>query len=38
MYAMMWQAVGVSYGELVDRLIALAIARHDRRRRRRGEA
>ncbi|HEY8292418.1 MAG TPA: D-alanine--D-alanine ligase family protein [Thermomicrobiales bacterium] len=38
MYAMMWQAVGVSYSELVDRLIALAIARHDRRRRRRGEA
>lgn len=38
MYAMMWQAVGVSYGELVDRLIALAITRHDRRRRRRGEA
>ncbi len=38
MYAMMWQAVGVSYGELVDRLITLAIARHDRRRRRRGEA
>ncbi len=38
MYAMMWQAVGVSYGELVDRLIALAIERHDRRRRRRGEA
>lgn len=37
MYAMMWQAVGVSYGELVDRLIALAIERHDRRRRRRGE-
>ncbi len=37
MYAMMWQAVGVSYGELVDQLIALAIARHDRRRRRRGE-
>jgi D-alanine-D-alanine ligase len=38
MYAMMWQAVGLSYGELVDRLIALAIERHDRRRRRRGEA
>ncbi len=38
MYAMMWQAVGVSYGELVDRLIALALARHERRRRRRREA
>jgi D-alanine-D-alanine ligase len=38
MYAMMWQAVGLSYGELVDRLITLAIERHDRRRRRRGEA
>jgi D-alanine-D-alanine ligase len=38
MYAMMWQAVGLSYSELVDRLIALAIERHDRRRRRRGEA
>ena len=38
MYAMMWQAVGVSYRELVDRLITLAIARHDRRRRRRREA
>jgi len=38
MYAMMWQAVGISYGQLVDRLIALAIERHDRRRRRREEA
>jgi len=38
MYAMMWQAVGISYGQLVDRLIALAIERHERRRRRRGEA
>ncbi len=38
MYAMMWQAVGISYGQLVDRLIALAIERHDRRHRRRGEA
>ncbi len=38
MYPMMWQAVGISYGQLVDRLIALAIERHDRRRRRRGEA
>jgi D-alanine-D-alanine ligase len=37
MYAMMWQAVGLSYSELVDRLIALAIERHDRRRQRRGE-
>lgn len=38
MYAMMWQAVGLSYSELVDRLISLAIERHDRRWRRRGEA
>lgn len=35
MYAMMWQAVGLSYGALVDRLITLAIERYDRRRRRR---
>lgn len=28
MYAMMWEAVGVSYGELVDRLIRLAMERH----------
>ncbi|MGI8854319.1 MAG: D-alanine--D-alanine ligase family protein [Thermomicrobiales bacterium] len=38
MYAMMWQAVGLSYSELVDRLIGLAIERHNRRRRRRREA
>ncbi len=34
MYAMMWQAVGVSYGELVDRLIRLAMERHAERNRR----
>lgn len=31
MYAKMWEASGVSYGELLDRLIADAIARHRRR-------
>ena len=38
MYAMMWQAVGVPYSDVVDQLITLAIARHEKRRRRRGEA
>ena len=28
MYAKMWQASGISYGELIDRLIDLAIDRH----------
>lgn len=28
MYAKMWEASGISYGELIDRLIALAIERH----------
>ena len=29
MYPKLWEASGVSYGELVDRLIVLAIERHD---------
>ena len=28
MYAKMWEASGISYTELIDRLIALAIERH----------
>jgi D-alanine-D-alanine ligase len=28
MYAKMWEASGIGYGELIDRLIALAIERH----------
>ena len=35
MYAMMWQAAGVSYAELVDRLVTLAIERHAQRRKKR---
>ncbi len=35
MYSMMWQAAGVSYPELVDRLVTLAIERHARRRKKR---
>jgi len=33
MYASMWAAVGVSYRELVDRLITLAMERHAARHR-----
>ncbi len=33
MYPKLWQAAGVSYPELIDRLVALAIERHGRRRR-----
>jgi D-alanine--D-alanine ligase len=36
MYPRLWEATGVPYRELLDRLIALAIARHDRRERRAG--
>ena len=36
MYPMMWEASGVSYSALLDRLIDLAIVRHDRRARRAG--
>ncbi len=32
MYPKLWQASGVGYGELIDRLIALAIERHQERR------
>jgi D-alanine-D-alanine ligase len=34
MYPMLWQASGVSYPELVDELVRLALERHDRRSRR----
>lgn len=33
MYPKLWQAAGVSYPELIDRLVALAVERHGRRRR-----
>ena len=33
MYPKLWQAAGVTYPELIDRLVALAIERHARRRR-----
>jgi D-alanine-D-alanine ligase len=36
MYPRLWQASGVSFSELLDRLIALARARHERRTRRAG--
>jgi len=36
MYPRLWQASGVSFGELLDRLITLARARHERRARRAG--
>jgi D-alanine-D-alanine ligase len=32
MYPKLWQASGVSYPELIDELIALALARHAKRR------
>ena len=35
-YPKMWEATGVPYPELIDRLIRLAIERHDRRARRAG--
>lgn len=35
-YPRLWAETGVSYPELLDRLIALALARHDRRSRRAG--
>ncbi len=31
MYPKMWQASGLSYPELIDRLVDLAIERHERR-------
>jgi D-alanine-D-alanine ligase len=33
MYPKLWQAAGISYPDLIDRLVALAIERHGRRRR-----
>jgi D-alanine-D-alanine ligase len=36
MYPRLWEASGVSFGDLLDRLIALARARHERRTRRAG--
>ena len=36
MYPRLWQESGVSFSELLDRLITLAIARHERRARRAG--
>jgi D-alanine-D-alanine ligase len=33
MYPKLWQAAGVSYPELIDRLVGLAVERHARRRR-----
>jgi len=32
MYPKMWEHAGISYPELVDRLIALALERHEARR------
>jgi D-alanine-D-alanine ligase len=32
MYPKLWQASGVSYPELIDELISLALARHAKRR------
>ena len=37
MYPRLWEASGVPYSELLDRLIAFAIARHDRRTKRAGK-
>ena len=31
MYPKLWEASGVSYGQLIDELVALALERHDRR-------
>jgi D-alanine-D-alanine ligase len=31
MYPKLWEATGVSYGQLIDELVALALERHDRR-------
>jgi D-alanine-D-alanine ligase len=35
MYAMMWEAAGVTYPQVVDRLVRLAIGWHEKRRRKR---
>jgi D-alanine-D-alanine ligase len=36
MYPKLWEASGVNYSTLLDRLIEMAIARHERRARRAG--
>jgi D-alanine-D-alanine ligase len=33
MYPKLWQASGLSYSELIDELVRLAVERHGRRRR-----
>jgi D-alanine-D-alanine ligase len=38
MYPKLWEATGVPYPELIDRLVALAVARHQRRAGRVGRA
>jgi D-alanine-D-alanine ligase len=30
MYPRLWEASGMSYGELIDRLVDLAVERHER--------
>jgi D-alanine-D-alanine ligase len=32
MYSMLWEEAGLPIGELVDELLTLALARHERRR------
>jgi len=34
MYPKMWEASGVPYGELIERLVDLAVERHERERKR----
>jgi D-alanine-D-alanine ligase len=34
MYPLLWEATGLSYGDLIDRLVDLALERHDRERKR----
>ena len=34
MYPKMWEASGVTYAELIDRLVDLAVERHERERKR----
>jgi D-alanine-D-alanine ligase len=38
MYAQMWQASGVAYPDLIDRLLSLAIERHSEKQRLRTSA
>jgi D-alanine-D-alanine ligase len=37
MYPKLWEASGLSYSALLDRLIDLAVVRHERRSRRAGQ-